>query len=111
MQIDEILNRAREDMTVRRVFGEPYEKEGITFVPVARVSGGGGGGSGTQEGQEGSGGGYGLSARPVGAYKIQGDQVVWVPSIDVTRVAIGGQVLVMVALLVLRSIFKKRRRR
>lgn len=109
MQIDEILGQARDDMAVRRVFGEPYEKDGITFIPVARVSGGGGGGSGTQEGQEGSGGGFGLSARPVGAYKIQGDQLTWIPAVDATRIAIGGQLLAVVALLVIRSIVKKRR--
>ena len=111
MQIDEILGRARDDMAVRRVFGEPYEKGGITFIPVARVSGGGGGGTGSQEGQEGSGGSFGLSARPVGAYKIEGDQLTWTPAVDVTRIAIGGQILVVVALLVLRSILKKRRKR
>ncbi len=75
------------------------------------MSGGGGGGSGSQEGQEGSGGGYGLSARPVGAYTIKGDRVTWIPSIDVTRVILGGQLFAIVLLLVVRSIFKKRRRR
>jgi uncharacterized spore protein YtfJ len=110
VKIEDILGQAGDIMAVRRVFGEPYEKDGITFVPVARVSGGGGGGSGTQEGQEGSGGGFGMSARPVGAYKIKGDEVTWIPAIDVTKVAIGGQVLALVALLVIRSILKKRRR-
>ncbi len=111
MKIDEILGRANDDMGTRRVFGEPYEKNGITFIPVARVSGGGGGGSGAQDGQEGSGGGFGLSARPVGAYKIQGEEVTWIPAIDLTRIVIGGQVFAVVALLVIRSIVRKRRRR
>ena len=33
-------------MSVHRVFGEPYEKDGATIIPVAKVAGGAGGGSG-----------------------------------------------------------------
>jgi len=110
MNIDEILRQARDSMGVERVYGEPYEKDGVTLIPAARVSGGAGGGAGTQEGQEGSGGGYGLSARPVGAYKIENGEVTWVPAVDATRIVIGGQLLVVLVLLVIRSIVKKRRR-
>lgn len=46
MQIDEVLTQARDAMTVRRVFGEPIERDGLTIIPVANVMGGGGGGTG-----------------------------------------------------------------
>src|SRR6185312_9380830 len=55
MDIQELLTHARDTMTVKQVFGEPYEKDGVTVIPVAAVGGGGGGGSGEQKG-EGKGG-------------------------------------------------------
>jgi uncharacterized spore protein YtfJ len=71
MKMDDLVATARDALTVRRVYGEPYEKDGVTFIPAARVSGGGGGGGGTDdEGVGGEGGGFGLSARPAGAYVI-----------------------------------------
>jgi hypothetical protein len=42
--VDEILGGAREAMSVKRVFGDPIESDGVTIVPVAKVGGGGGGG-------------------------------------------------------------------
>ena len=110
-KVDEILAEAGENLTVKRVYGEPYEKDGVTLIPAARVFGGGGGGSGTDEGREGSGGGFGVSARPVGAYQIKGDEVTWIPAADTTKVIIVGQVVAIVALLVVRSIFKRKRRK
>src|SRR5687768_1928087 len=64
MQVSEMLSSAREAMTVKRVFGEPIEKDGVTIIPVARIAGGGGGGSGDSEEGSGSGGGYGVMAKP-----------------------------------------------
>ncbi|MBU1225616.1 MAG: sporulation protein [Actinobacteria bacterium] len=111
MQVEDILANAGDQATVRRVFGDPYEKDGVTFIPVARVSGGGGGGSGSDDGAEGGGGGYGVNARPVGAYVIEGGSVSWIPALDTTRIAIAGQVIAIVALLVIRSILTSKRRR
>ena len=46
-----IVTKAAEDtFTVRRVFGEAYERDGVLVVPVARVLGGVGTGSGGGEG-------------------------------------------------------------
>ena len=42
--IDEIIGGARDAITVRRVYGEPIEQEGVTLVPAAAVRSGGGGG-------------------------------------------------------------------
>ncbi len=39
MSVEEVIGGVREIMTVRRVFGEPYEKEGVTVIPAARVRG------------------------------------------------------------------------
>lgn len=111
MDMQAILSQARDTMTVKRVFGEPYEKNGVTVIPVAAVAGGGGGGSGEQgEVGKGSGGGFGVSARPAGMYVIKGDSVEWMPALNVNRVIMGGQIVAMFALLVLLSIFRARAR-
>jgi uncharacterized spore protein YtfJ len=50
------------------------------------VAGGAGGGGGHDErGQEGEGGGFGVSARPAGAYVIKDGRVWWQPAVDVNR--------------------------
>ena len=82
MNVTEMLSDAREAMTVKRVYGDPIEREGLTIVPAADVRGGGGGGS---DSENNGGGGFGLGARPVGAYVIKGDDVKWVPAVDVNR--------------------------
>jgi uncharacterized spore protein YtfJ len=110
----EMLRNMADNATVRTVFGEPVTEEGVTLVPVAKVSGGAGGGGGTgpdQKGQEahGTGGGLGLSARPVGAYVIRDGRVSWRPAIDVNRVILGGQVVAVVALLTIRALFRRHR--
>ena len=110
MEVQEVLAQARDAMTVKRVFGEPYEKNGITVIPAARVQGGAGGGGGEgPEGQgKGSGTGFGLSARPVGAYLIRGEDVTWRPAVDLNRIVLGGQIVAIVALLTIRAIVKAR---
>jgi uncharacterized spore protein YtfJ len=94
--IDEMFRGVQEALTVRRVFGEPIEAEGVTLVPAAVVRGGGGGGG---DDTNNGGGGFGLQARPAGAYVIRGDTVTWRPAIDVNRLALLG---VAVAFLLLR---------
>jgi uncharacterized spore protein YtfJ len=118
MDAKEILEQARDTFTMRRVFGEPIERDGLTVVPVATVMGGAGAGSGegrpaggsAQGSGSGLGGGWGGVARPVGVYVIDHGQVRWEPAIDVGRVILGAQVVLVVGLLVLRSVLKRRRR-
>lgn len=87
MNISEVLDTARDAITVKRVYGEPYEKNGITVIPVAKVGGGGGGGTGHDDkGQEGEGGGFGLGGRPAGAYVIKNGDVSWRPAVDPNRI-------------------------
>jgi uncharacterized spore protein YtfJ len=106
------VQEARDSMTVRRVFGEPIERDGSTIIPAAFVfGGGGGGGGGDNEGNGGGGTGFGLRARPVGAFVVRDGEVRWEPALDVTRLAILGQVVAIVALLSLRSILRGRAKR
>jgi uncharacterized spore protein YtfJ len=46
MDVEQLIADARDALTVKRVFGEPYEHNGITVLPVAKIQGGGGGGQG-----------------------------------------------------------------
>lgn len=108
MKYFEALERTRQSMTVRRVFSEPVERDGVTIIPAAAVRGGGGGGGGEDmSGNQGGGGGFGLSARPVGAYQIKDGVVTWVPALDLTRVIVMGQVIGIVTLLVVRTLIKR----
>ncbi len=109
MDVQELLATVREGMS-NRVFGEPCERDGVTVIPVASVRGGGGGGSGPN-GSQGSGGGYGLMARPVGAFVLRDGEVSWQPAVDVNRVIVGSQIFVLLTLLLVRSLLKQRAKR
>ena len=104
-KVDEIFAGARDALTVRRVFGEPIEQDGVTVVPVAHVRGGAGGGG---DSQDNGGGGFGLSARPVGAYVIRDGEVRWRPAVDVNRIMLGWQLVPALAVLALRSFGRRR---
>lgn len=81
--VDELLAGARDAISVKRVFGDPVETDGVTVIPVASVGGGGGGGG---DAELNGGGGFGLIARPVGAYVIKDGEVTWKPAVDANRV-------------------------
>ncbi len=88
MDVEELIGKVRDAITVKRVYGDPYERDGLVIIPAAAVQGGGGGGSGESlEGKPGGGAGFGLNARPVGAYVINGSTVYWEPAVDVSRIA------------------------
>lgn len=97
------IERARDVLTVRRVFGDPIERDGITVIPAANVRGGGGGGGDT-EGN--GGGGFGVFATPAGAYVIKDGTVRWEPALNLGRTIFMGQVVGIVALMTIRSIVK-----
>lgn len=92
-----LVQRLQESVTVRRVFSEPHTQDGVTVIPAAVVAGGGGGGG---DGQGGEGGGYGVSARPAGAYVIRDGEVEWRPAIDVNGAITRATVVAVVLLLV-----------
>ena len=119
MDVHEVMNHARDAMTVKRVFGDPYEKDGITVIPVASVMGGAGAGGGPGAGTKpestseetgaadaGYGMGYGLRATPAGVYVIKDGAVEWKPALDTSRVVLWRAGVMVVGLLVFRSIVR-----
>ena len=106
------VEQARDAITVRRVYGDPIERDGTVVIPAAVVAGGGGGGGGIDlHGQTGAGSGFGLHARPVGAFVIRDGDVRWEPAVDPERRLAIGAALITAGLFTLRSIMRGRRRR
>jgi uncharacterized spore protein YtfJ len=123
--VDLLIESARDALTVRRVFGEAYVSGDTTVIPVAKVMGGSGMGyggaarpdagdsTGAHDGAargaegEGGGGGFGMLAKPAGVFVVRDGSVQWQPALDVNRLALGGQILVAVA--VLAWAFRRRR--
>jgi uncharacterized spore protein YtfJ len=109
MDVNDVIDRARDAFNVRRVFGDPIQQGAVTLIPAAWVSGGGGGGGGegpVAEGAEkgevtgkGFGSGFGLRARPAGAFVLRNGKVRWMPAVDVNRIILGAQILVGIVLL------------
>lgn len=120
MDVENLLAKVADNLSVRRAFGTAYEKDGILIIPVAIVAGGGGGGTGRNRhgnpaagpasppgedaaargdtpqdpGRAEEGGGFGGLVLPSGAYVVKGDQVRWVPAVDVTIAALASLSLV-----------------
>jgi uncharacterized spore protein YtfJ len=88
MDVQETIAKARDAITVKRVYGAPYERDGVTVIPAAAVAGGAGGGSGEDPTSKAVGGGtgFGITGRPVGAFVIQDGNVRWQPAFDATRI-------------------------
>jgi uncharacterized spore protein YtfJ len=122
VDVQELLGKVAQHLSVSRAFGTAYEKDGSLVIPVALVAGGGGGGEGTSgsstdhdgdvaESDEptadaessGSGGGFGGVVMPVGVYVIKDERVRWVP-------AVNANLVIVVAFLTLRMIARSRRR-
>jgi uncharacterized spore protein YtfJ len=123
MTLAELLEEAKETIGSKGVFGTPYEKNGVTVIPAARIVGGAGGGEGpiTTSSKEtdgadeagvakqtSSGAGFGVSGQPTGAFVIKGNDVSWVPAVDVNRMIFGFQVVLIAFLFAWRSIASAR---
>lgn len=108
MDIDALLATARDSAHVKRVFGEPIERDGTLIIPVALVAGGGGGGGrDSQPDQPGEGGGgFGVFARPIGVYVVRDGVVTFQPAIDVVILAVFAA---LVASRLLRAVTRRRR--
>jgi hypothetical protein len=112
MELQDLLSGARDVVSVKRVYGDPYEKNGLTVIPAAAVRGGGGGGVGEHGNSDsGGGGGFGLIARPSGAWIIADGTVTWKPAVDVNRIVLGGQMIGLAAVLVTGRVLRARSRR
>ncbi len=108
------------DKAAGKVFGEPLQRDDMTVLPAAAVATGGGGGGGSSPmrkgddasgrggGQSGEGGGFGLMAKPAGAFVLKDGTVSWNPALDLNRVILGGQIVAIVALLVIGRIIRAR---
>jgi uncharacterized spore protein YtfJ len=124
MALRELVGSFTEASTVKRVFGQPIEKDGVLVIPVANVRGGFGGGESELTGAEaagpaskgglaaapqrpkGWGGGGAWSASPAGAYVLTNGEVSWVPAVNANRTVLLGCLTGIVSLLVLRSIVR-----
>lgn len=111
-ELEKLVSQGADAMTVKRVFGEPIAHDGITLIPVARVRGAGGLGAGTGA-DESQGAGYAVTAHAMGTYVIKGDEVRFVPAVDVNRalLTIAGLVAVLgvfVARPIVKTIFRDR---
>lgn len=109
MDVESLLAKASENLSVRRAFGAAYEKDGLLIIPVALVAGGGGGGTGParvgrgdpatgavhpssadhdeqsrDSGRADAGGGFGGVVLPSGVFVVKGGQVRWIPALDAT---------------------------
>ena len=122
MDVENLLAKVADNLSVRRAFGAAYEKDGMLIIPVAIVAGGGGGGTGhnrrdtppagpgtplegggtadeatpQHSGRTETGGGFGGLVLPSGAYVVKGDQVRWVPAVDATIAVLASLTLVRV---------------
>jgi uncharacterized spore protein YtfJ len=129
MDVQDLMNRVSQNFSVTCAFGTAYEKDGTLVIPVALVTGGGGGGEnspatsppassdidklneslegGPAKGQSemGAGAGFGGAVLPLGVYVVKGDQVSWVPVVNVVSVIAG------LCVLRLLGIMGKRKRR
>jgi len=112
MQADilEKLDHAEEAFTVRRVFGEPYEKDGVTVIPAAKVQGAVGGGGGEAPDGQGrrSGSRFAINTKPVRVFVMRDGDVTWRPAVDVNRMILGAQIVAIAALLLVRAIVRTR---
>jgi uncharacterized spore protein YtfJ len=93
---NELMQQARDALTVKRVFGEPHEKDGMTVIPaasirVAPVADEEWRNAGREGSESGSGGGFGLTAKPAGVYVIDGNKARWQPTDDANRVILGAR--------------------
>jgi uncharacterized spore protein YtfJ len=110
MDVLQAVADARDALTVKRVYGDPVEKDGTTVIPSARVAGGGGGGGGHgPEGVgEGEGTGFGLAARPAGVYVVRGKKVRWVPAVDPVQILMASFLILMGVRSVLKVLLARR---
>ena len=116
MNINDLMKRAGENLSVSRAFGAAYEKDGVYLIPVALVAGGGGGGGSpvagarsepdgeSDQSSDAGGAGFGGAVLPVGAYVIKDGEVRWVPAVNVT-------LIVLAALSVVRLLARTTRHR
>ena len=108
MEPKNLISNGRDLASVRRVYGEPYEKNGVTVIPAATVTGIGGSGDSNEDRSTDSNRdrAFGLTARPSGAWIVEEGRVTWKPAVDVNRIVFGGQIIALAAIIVTGRILK-----
>jgi uncharacterized spore protein YtfJ len=130
MDVQDLLNRVAQNLSVSRAFGSAYEKDGSMVIPVALVTGGGGAGEGSAgsssageekvpeanadttdeddgaESSSGSGGGFGGMVMPVGVYVVKDEKVRWIPAVNANLVIV---VVFITLRMILRARFRAQR--
>ena len=107
------LDAVRDVLTVRRAFGESYEFDGVTVIPVAAVrgAGGAGGGEGNAPNDKGTGSGagvgFGVMVRPVGVYTVKDGTVRWQPAVDALRVIIATEIAAIALIVAIRRLVRR----
>jgi uncharacterized spore protein YtfJ len=116
--VSDLLASVRESIeqgaNARAVFGEPQKEDGVTVIPVAKVSvrGGGGGGMGDmpEEGKHRRGRGLGMGmmiqTKPVGFIRIMNGEAEFVPIMDRTKLAMAGMAMSVVGMLMTAHVAK-----
>ncbi|WP_326948802.1 hypothetical protein OG439_08415 [Amycolatopsis sp. NBC_01307] len=103
MEFAQLASVARDLFSAKLVYGEPVEQDGVVVIPATTVFGGGGGGAAeTLPLREGAG--FGVLARPAGAFVLRDGSAKWVPAVDVTRLGL----VAAVAVVAVAKVFTKR---
>jgi uncharacterized spore protein YtfJ len=114
MDVATLMEKGGGSLNAGRVFSEPITQDGVTVVLAAKVAGGGGGSEGQQQAEEqqglrsGTGGGFGLGAKPAGAFVLKEGVLHWRPAVDLNRVIFGAQAVVIAALGALSTVLTAR---
>ena len=86
MALRDVIGALGDAISVRRVYGDPIERDGVTVVPAATVLGGGGGGVDASTAEvadpQGGGIGYGLISWPAGAWEVTAEGARWRPAYE-----------------------------
>lgn len=90
-KIFDLIKQFHNNTKVENIYGNPLKIDGVTLIPVAKVSFGGGGGGGFEKPSDekfektqafGGGGGAGFSMEPVGYIELINERTRFVPTED-----------------------------
>ena len=94
----QFTDAVRDVVSIRRVYGEAYQRGETLVIPVAKVMGGSGlgtGGGKHDDGHDGGGGGgcFATRVRATGVFVVDDAGVHWRPAFDLNRAVLVGQIV------------------
>jgi uncharacterized spore protein YtfJ len=109
MFIEGVVKKLADNARAAVVFADPVEREGLTIIPIARLSWGFGGGTGSDKKgtSSGMGGGGGITAVPVGYIELKGGKARFSPIVDFSKIIPVAIVLSLLISLLLRRLAKR----